>query len=41
MHGTLFSVAVTTGMRPSGYIRIKWQEVDWELGTVESMSVNT
>ena len=34
MYGTLFAVAVTTGMRPSEYIGLKWQDVDWEGGTV-------
>ncbi len=34
MYGTLFSVAITTGMRPSEYIGLKWQDVDWERGTV-------
>lgn len=33
MYGTLFAVAVTTGMRPSEYIGLKWQDVDWERGT--------
>lgn len=34
MYGTLFAVAVTTGMRPSEYIGLKWQDIDWERGTV-------
>jgi integrase len=34
MYGTLFAVAVTTEMRPSEYIGIKWQDVDWDRGTV-------
>jgi integrase len=34
MYGTLFAVAVTTGMRPSEYIGLKWQDVDWERRTV-------
>lgn len=33
MYGTLFAVAVTTGMRPSEYIGLKWQDVDWERRT--------
>lgn len=33
MYGTLFAVAVTTGMRPSEYIGLKWQDIDWERGT--------
>lgn len=34
MYGTLFALAVTTGMRPSEYIGLKWQDVDWERRTV-------
>jgi integrase len=34
MYGTLFALAVTTGMRPSEYIGLKWQDIDWERGTV-------
>jgi integrase len=34
MYGTLFAVAVTTGMRPSEYIGLKWQDIDWERRTV-------
>jgi integrase len=34
MYGTLFAVAITTGMRPSEYIGLKWQDIDWERGTV-------
>lgn len=34
MYGTLFPVAITTGMRPSEYIGLKWQDIDWERGTV-------
>jgi len=34
MYGTLFPVAVTTGMRPSEYIGLKWQDIDRERGTV-------
>jgi integrase len=30
LYGTLFSVAITTGMRPSEYIGLKWQDIDWE-----------
>jgi integrase len=33
MYGTLFAVAITTGMRPSEYIGLKWQYVNWERGT--------
>jgi integrase len=33
-YGTLFSVAVTTGIRPSEYIGLKWQDIDWQRGTV-------
>jgi integrase len=34
LYGTLFAVAITTGMRPSEYIGLKWQDLDWERGTV-------
>jgi integrase len=34
MYGTLFAVAITTGMRPSECIGLKWQDVDWERATV-------
>ena len=34
MYGTLFSVAITTGMRPSEYIGLKWHDIEWERGTV-------
>jgi integrase len=34
MYGTLFSIAITTGMRPSEYIGLKWQDIEWERGTV-------
>ena len=34
MYGTLFAVAVTTGMRPSEYIGLKWQDIDWQRRTV-------
>jgi integrase len=34
MYGTLFAVVITTGMRPSECIGLKWQDVDWERATV-------
>ena len=34
MYGTLFAIAITTGMRPSEYIGLKWQDLDWERRTV-------
>jgi integrase len=34
MYGTLFAVAITTGMRPSECIGLKWQDIAWERGTV-------
>jgi integrase len=32
--GAVLAVAVTTGMRPSEYLALKWADVDWERGTV-------
>jgi integrase len=34
MYGTLFAVLITTGMRPSECIGLKWQDFDWKRGTV-------
>lgn len=34
MYGTLLAVAVTTGMRPSEYVGLKWQDIDWKRATV-------
>lgn len=34
LYGTLFAVAITTGMRPSEYIGLKWQDIDWDRGTI-------
>jgi integrase len=33
-YGPVFAVALTTGMRPSEYLALKWQDVDWDRGTV-------
>jgi integrase len=33
-YGPVFAVALTTGMRPSEYLGLKWEDVDWERGTV-------
>ena len=33
-YGSVFAVALTTGMRPSEYLAVKWQDVDWGRGTV-------
>ncbi|MFI5103212.1 MAG: site-specific integrase, partial [Terriglobales bacterium] len=30
----LFALALTTGMRPSEYLALCWQDVDWDHGTV-------
>jgi integrase len=30
----LFALALTTGMRPSEYLALKWPDVDWNKGTV-------
>ena len=29
-YGTVLAVALTTGMRPSEYLGIKWQDIDWD-----------
>jgi integrase len=28
----LFALALTTGMRPSEYLALKWSDIDWHLG---------
>lgn len=33
-HATLFSVALTTGMRPEEYLGLQWKDLDLVLGTV-------
>jgi integrase len=33
-YGPVFAVAVTTGMRPSGYLVLTWRDIDWERGAV-------
>jgi len=33
-YGSVFAVALTTGMRPSEYLALKWSDIDWERGTV-------
>src|SRR5436190_1517450 len=33
-HGCIFALALTTGMRPSEYLALYWQDIDWEHGTV-------
>lgn len=33
-HGDVFAVALTTGMRPSEYLALCWQDIDWEHGTI-------
>ena len=30
----LFSVALTTGMRPSEYLALRWRDIDWDRGTI-------
>jgi integrase len=32
-HGTLFAVAVTTGMRPEEYLALQWKDIDIEAAT--------
>ena len=29
----LFALALTTGMRPSEYLALKWRDIDWHRGT--------
>jgi integrase len=29
----LFALALTTGMRPSEYLALKWSDIDWQCGT--------
>ena len=33
-YGPIFAIALTTGMRPSEYLALCWQDVEWEHGTV-------
>lgn len=33
-HGVVLAFALTTGMRPSEYLGLKWQDVDWVRQTV-------
>ena len=33
-HGAVLAVALTTGMRPSEYLGLKWQDLDWTRQTV-------
>ncbi len=33
-YGPVFAIALTTGMRPSEYLALKWQDIDWVRGTV-------
>lgn len=33
-YGPVFAVALTTGMRPSEYLGLKWQDIDWARQTV-------
>jgi integrase len=33
-HGPVLAVALTTGMRPSEYLALKWQNLDWSRQTV-------
>jgi integrase len=32
-HFALFALALTTGMRPSEYLALKWSDIDWQRGT--------
>jgi integrase len=33
-YGVVFAVAVTTGMRPSEYLALRWADINWNCGTV-------
>jgi integrase len=33
-YGVVFATALTTAMRPSEYLGLKWRDIDWERGTV-------
>lgn len=33
-YGPVFALALTTGMRPSEYLALKWPDLDWDRGTV-------
>jgi integrase len=33
-YGALFELALTTGLRPSEYLALKWEDLDWERGTL-------
>ena len=33
-YGPVFAVALTTAARPSEYLALKWQDINWERGTV-------
>jgi len=33
-HGALFELAITTGLRPSEYLALKWEDIDFERGTL-------
>ena len=37
-HGPVLAVALTTGMRPSEYLALKWQDLDWTRQTVSVVS---
>jgi integrase len=33
-YGVVFALAVTTGMRPSEYLALRWADINWDCGTV-------
>jgi integrase len=33
-YGSVFAVALTTAARPSEYLSLKWQDINWERCTV-------
>ena len=40
-YGAVLAVALTTGMRPSEYLGLKWQDIDWTRHTVSVVESST
>jgi integrase len=34
----LFAIALTTGIRPSEYLALKWSDIDWQRGAASVTS---